>query len=54
MAPKVGRNAFAQNLLPLLTGDGLDVLGVDLDPQETLAKSRGAGGLGHCCGYLAR
>jgi len=33
-----GKTTFAQNLLPLLAGDGLNVLGVDLDPQETLSK----------------
>jgi chromosome partitioning protein len=33
-----GKTTFAQNLLPLLARDGLNVLGVDLDPQETLAK----------------
>jgi chromosome partitioning protein len=33
-----GKTTFAQNLLPLLAGEGLKVVGVDLDPQETLAK----------------
>jgi chromosome partitioning protein len=33
-----GKTTFAQNLLPLLARDGLHVLGVDLDAQETLAK----------------
>jgi chromosome partitioning protein len=33
-----GKTTFAQNLLPLLARDGLKVLGVDLDPQETLTK----------------
>jgi chromosome partitioning protein len=33
-----GKTTFCQNLLPLLASEGLSVLGVDLDPQETLTK----------------
>jgi chromosome partitioning protein len=33
-----GKTTFCQNLLPLVAREGLNVLGIDLDPQETLAK----------------
>ncbi len=33
-----GKTTFTQNLLPLMAQDGLRVIGVDLDPQGTLAK----------------
>jgi len=33
-----GKTTFSQNLLVLMAADGLNVVGVDLDPQETLTK----------------
>jgi chromosome partitioning protein len=33
-----GKTTFTQNLLPLFAQDGLNVVGVDLDPQRTLSK----------------